>query len=82
MASFGDYEREMIAERVKAGIARAQARGVRWGGRKVGQRTTLTKTKLKAVKKLLQDGDIKKTEIARQLGISRRSVYRAIDLLH
>ena len=62
-------------------LERRRAAGKAWHGEPAGARTQLTDKKLKAVKKLLRDGDLKKTEIARQLGISRRSVYRAIELL-
>jgi DNA invertase Pin-like site-specific DNA recombinase len=75
LAGFAEYEREVISERIQAGVARAKAAGKRWGGKRVGQRSKLTKEKLGALKDLLAAGK-KKTAIARQLGISRASVYR------
>jgi DNA invertase Pin-like site-specific DNA recombinase len=80
LAQVAAYEREVISERIRAGVAKAKADGKRWGGRKKGQRTRLTDKRLDAVQALLAAGT-KKAEIARQLGISERSVYRAIDLL-
>ena len=80
LAQVAAYEREVISERIAAGIAKAKADGKRWGGRKKGQRTRLTNKRLDAVQALLTAGT-KKAEIARQLGISERSVYRAVELL-
>ena len=71
---------EIIGERITAGVRRAKAAGKRWGGRKQGDRYKLTDEKLRAVRQLLATGT-KKTAIARQLGISRNSVYRAIEAL-
>ncbi len=79
LAQVAAYEREVISERIRAGVAKAKAEGKRWGGRKPGQRTRLTDEKLSAMQALLGSG-AKKAAIARQLGISERSVYRAIEL--
>jgi membrane-bound ClpP family serine protease len=38
---FSEFERAMIQERVKAGLARARAQGKRLGGPRVGQRSNL-----------------------------------------
>lgn len=81
LAQVAAYEREVISDRIRAGIAKAKAEGKRWGGRKKGQRTRLTDKRLDAVQALLAAGT-KKAEIARQLGISERSVYRAVELLN
>ncbi len=80
LVAFSEYEREIISERTRAGIAKAKAEGKTWGGRKKGARFVLTPKKVETIKTLAEAGT-SKTEIARQLGISRRSVYRAIDLL-
>jgi DNA invertase Pin-like site-specific DNA recombinase len=80
LAGFAEYEREVISERVKAGIRRAKAAGKTWGGRKPGDRYKLTPEKLNALSALMTSGATK-TAAARQLGISRASVYRAIDNL-
>ena len=81
LAQVAAYEHEVISERVRAGIAKAKSEGKHWGGRKASQRTRLTPKKLNAVSKLLRDDDSSKAEIARQLGISERSVYRAVQVL-
>ena len=80
LAGFAEYEREVISERIRAGQEQARSDGKTWGGRKPGERTTLTPEKLRAIRNLLDDG-MKKTAIARQLGISRASLYRAISIL-
>jgi DNA invertase Pin-like site-specific DNA recombinase len=77
LAGFAEYEREVISERVRAGIRRAKAAGKKWGGRKKGARYKLSKEKLGALKELLAAGT-RKAAVARQLGISRASVYRAV----
>ena len=80
IAGFAEYEREVISERIRAGIGRARAKGKRWGGKRPGQRHRLTKEKLLAVRDLLSAGK-KKAAIARQLGVSRSSIYRAAEIL-
>ena len=80
LAGFAAYENEVRSERVKAGIANARARGTRWGGRKAGTPTKLTPKVLRSIRSLLQDGT-SKAEIARQLGMSRDTLYRGIQRL-
>lgn len=77
LAGFAEYEHEVISERIHAGIARAKAAGKRWGGKKLGQRSKLTKEKLGALNDLLAAGK-NKAAIARQLGISRSTIYRSL----
>lgn len=79
LAGFAEYERELIGERVRAGQARARAAGKRWGGRKVGTRPKLTPKVVRSIKALVRDGT-PKAEVARQLGIDRKSVYAALEL--
>jgi DNA invertase Pin-like site-specific DNA recombinase len=80
IAGFAEYEREVISDRIRSGIVRARAKGKRWGGKKAGQRYRLTKEKLAAARDLLAAGK-RKAAIARQLGLSRSSVYRAAEIL-
>lgn len=80
LAGFAEYEREVISERVRAGIFAAKAQGKRWGGRKLGNRPTLTPARLKVIRTLLDAGTTK-VEIARQLGISRSSVYESLGII-
>lgn len=72
LAVFAEFEREIIRERVKAGIAQARAEG-----RPHGRPPSASK-KEKEVKKLFAKG-LNKSEIARRLGISRASVWRVLS---
>ena len=78
LASFAEYEREVISERIRAGIARARSTGKHWGGRKVGVRPKLTRQTLRSIGTLLKSGT-PKAQIARQLHIDRSTVYGAAD---
>lgn len=81
LVGFAQYERELLGERVRAGQRRARAAGKRWGGRRPGQRTRLTPKKLETIATLLNHGKLSKAEIARQVEISERSVYRAAEII-
>lgn len=80
LAGMAEYESNVISERTRAALAAKRARGETWGGRKPGQRYRLTESKLQSVRALLAEG-LPKAEIARQLSISRSTVYEAIKLL-
>ena len=80
LAAFAEYERELISERIRAGIKKARAEGKTWGGKKPGARSKLTKQRLSSIRALLAVGT-SKAEIARQLGLDRSTVYQAINLL-
>jgi putative DNA-invertase from lambdoid prophage Rac len=71
LAVFAGFEREILRERVKAGIAYARKRGGRHG-----RPTSVTKYATK-VRKLFDQG-VPKAEIARRLAISRTSVRRLL----
>ena len=67
--SVAQFEREMMLERQREGIAKAKAEG-RYKGRKPTARA-----KAAEVRQLLSEG-LTKREVADRLGISERSVYR------
>jgi DNA invertase Pin-like site-specific DNA recombinase len=71
LAAVGAFEREMLLERQKVGIAKARAQG-RYKGRKPTARA-----KREDVRKLWHSG-LGPVAIAKQLGISRASVYRCL----
>lgn len=71
LAIFAEFERDVLRERVKAGIAQARRKGRRHG------RPTTVATRVEEVKQLYAEG-ISKAEIARRLGISRTSVRRLV----
>ena len=72
MASLAQMERELIAERTKAGLAAAKAQG-RVGGRK----RKMTQSKIESAKKLLASGVLPK-DVAQNLGVSIPTLYRWI----
>lgn len=70
MASLAEMERELIAERTRAGLEVARQRG-RIGGR----RRQMTDSKIESAKKLLAEGFPAK-EVAENLGVSVPTLYR------
>jgi DNA invertase Pin-like site-specific DNA recombinase len=70
IAAIGAFEREMMLERQREGIAKAKAEH-RYKGRKPTARAKSIEIKV------LTDQGLGATEIARRLGIGRASVYRA-----
>ena len=72
MASLSQMERELIAERTKAGLAAAKAQG-RIGGRK----RKMTQSKIESAKKLLASG-VPPKDVAQDLGVSIATLYRWI----
>jgi DNA invertase Pin-like site-specific DNA recombinase len=73
LAVFAEFEREIIRERVKAGLAQARAEG-----KVLGRPPSVTK-KEKEVKRLFAKG-LSKSEIARRLEIGRTSVRRLLEV--
>jgi DNA invertase Pin-like site-specific DNA recombinase len=71
LAVFAEFEREILRERVRAGIAQARLEGRAHG------RPKSAALKEKEVKKLYAKG-VSKSEIARQLQIARTSVRRLL----
>lgn len=65
LAGFAEYEREVIFERVRSGIAKARAAGKRWGGRKAGVRPTLTDERLASIAVLQRAGASKSADAPR-----------------
>ena len=73
--ALAEFEAALIRERTMAGLAAARARG-RTGGRP----TVWTGDKLRTAQVMRASGDYDVTSIARVLGVSRASVYRALQL--
>jgi DNA invertase Pin-like site-specific DNA recombinase len=72
LAVFAEFEREILRERVKAGIVQARKRGTRHG------RPPTVAHHADTVRHLSTTG-LSKSAIARQLGISRASVRRFLS---
>jgi DNA invertase Pin-like site-specific DNA recombinase len=74
-AALAEFERELIAERTRAGLAAARARGRR-GGRK----PKLSPTMLTGAKaRLAADPLLDKTALAKELGVHRATLWRALE---
>jgi DNA invertase Pin-like site-specific DNA recombinase len=73
-SALGEYERELIRERIMAGQKRARAQGV-----KIGRPSKLNDAVRTSVK-LLRDGGMGIKEISRQLEIGIGSVYAALNV--
>jgi len=72
-AALAEFERDIIRERTKAGLASARARG-RKGGRPKGLSKKAQHTAIIAAK-LYADGELSTTEICEQLSISKATLY-------
>jgi DNA invertase Pin-like site-specific DNA recombinase len=79
LAGVAQYETEVRSERQRAGIEAAKAAGKKWGGRKKGDRYKLTPEKEEAAKRMYAE-DKSVAEIARVLGLTRQTIYRALGL--
>jgi DNA invertase Pin-like site-specific DNA recombinase len=71
-AALAEFERDLIRERTRSGLAAARARG-RSGGRK-----PLAAAKLKALRAMWAEGTMTAGEIAAQLDIGRRTVFKYV----
>lgn len=74
IASVAQYETEVRAERIRAGIAAAKAEGKTWGGRKAGTRIKLTVEKERTIRTMKKAGE-GVSAIARAVELSRQTVY-------
>ena len=72
LGAIAQFKRELMLERQREGIAKAKAEG------KYRGRAPTARAKTSEVRRLRSDG-IGATEIAKRLGISRASVYRALN---
>ena len=70
MASLAQMERELIAERTKAGLDAARKRG-----RLIGRKRRMTPSKVESAKQLL-GGGMAPREVAKNLGVSIPTLYR------
>ena len=76
LAGVAQYEREVISERIHAGIAKAKADGKRWGGSKPGRRKVTADQR-----RIIHQQHKEKTpiaRIARAVGLSRPTIYRVL----
>lgn len=71
MGAFAEFERSLIKERQLEGIAIAKQKGVYKGRKKV-----LTAADVEQIKVRLEQPGAKKAAIARELGVSRETLYK------
>lgn len=74
MASLAEFERSLIGERTKAGMAAAKARGSA-----IGRRRALTPAQLAHANFLIEKGE-SPSMVARSMKVGRSTLYRAISL--
>ena len=73
IGAFAEFERDLIHDRCREGIAKAKERGVRFGRPK-----KLSEEQLVEMKAEFEAGVITKAELANKYGISRPSLYRLV----
>ena len=73
-AALAEFERELISERTKAGLAAARARG-----RKGGRRPKMTPAKLRLAQAALKDPSNQVNALCKELGITRQTLYRHLS---
>lgn len=72
-AVLAEFERELIAERTKAGLASARARG-----RNGGRPPKMTPAKLRLAQAAVAKRDTSVGDLCKELGISRQTLYRFV----
>lgn len=72
-AALAQFERQLIRERTKAGLASARARG-----RKGGRPKKLTANDTKAIRLLVSAGELTMHEIAKRFGVHRSTIYQIL----
>ncbi len=72
-AALAEFERNLIRERTRAGLAAGRARG-----RKGGRKPALDDRQVREIRALLRDPEIQLTDVARRYGVSRTTLYRYV----
>lgn len=74
-AALAEFERELMSERTRAGLAAARARG-----RKGGRKPKLSPTELAGIRaRLAADPLLDKQVLANELGVHRSTLWRALE---
>jgi DNA invertase Pin-like site-specific DNA recombinase len=73
-ASLAEFERDLISERTRAGLASARARG-----RKGGRRPKMTPAKLRLARAAMGKPETNVGELCRELGVTRSTLYRHVS---
>ncbi|MDO4665652.1 MAG: recombinase family protein [Actinomycetaceae bacterium] len=72
MTSLAEWERELLVERTREGVAHARAQG-----RVAGPKPKLTNKQAQQARQLINNGE-SVTSVARSFGVSRQTLYRAL----
>ncbi len=72
-AALAEFERDLIRERTKAGLASARARG-----RKGGRTFALNKAQVRLAQAAMGNRDTQVNELCKELGITRATLYRYV----
>lgn len=75
IAAIAQFERALISERTKTGLAVARARG-----RKGGRKPVMLKSDVKKAKAMLLDHQVTKSEVARHFNVSRPTLNKYLDI--
>ncbi len=73
MGALAEFERTLISERTKAGMSAARARG-----RQIGRPVKLPPGSVADAMQAIGAGELSATDAARELGVSRATLYRAM----
>jgi DNA invertase Pin-like site-specific DNA recombinase len=73
-ASLAEFERDLISERTRAGLASARARG-----RKGGRKPKMTPAKLRLAMAAMGNPETNVGSLCRELGITRSTLYRHVS---
>ena len=73
-AALAEFERELIRERTMAGISAARARG-----RRGGRPYKMTPAKLRLAQAAMANRDTNVSELCKELGVTRQTLYRLVD---
>ena len=73
-ASLAEFERDLISERTRAGLASARARG-----RKGGRRPKMTPAKIRLAMSAMGKPETNVGDLCRELGITRSTLYRHVS---
>lgn len=82
LGSFAEFEKDLIAERVRAGMDRAKAKGTK-SGKPIGRSRVTTRPgfdeRFKLVLEQFKQGDLGKRAAARELGIGTATFSRLLE---
>lgn len=72
-AALAEFERDILRQRVNAGLKAARRRG------RIGRPKALGEAGLKKARALLRSGDYTKVQVAKELEVSRHTLWRALS---